>query len=104
MSAPAPQVVDLLEQVIERLRPRLLVGTTKERTRALWAAALTVRNLATEDVVHDRFIRLALEIGLIDRRGYWTGEDVRASIRRHGREDIAHVLRMAARNRNPFEG
>ena len=104
MTAPAPQVVDLLEPVIERLRPRLLIGTTKERTRALWAAALTARNLATEDVVHDRFIRLAIEIGLIDRRGYWLGDDVRSSIRRHGKEDIAHVLRMAARNRNPFEG
>ena len=103
MSAPV-QIVDLLEKVIERLRPRLLVGTTKERTRALWAAALTARNLATEDVVHDRFIRLALEIGLIDRRGYWLGDDVRSSIRRHGKEDIAHVLRMAARNRNPLEG
>jgi hypothetical protein len=30
---------------------------------------LTARNLAAEDVVHDRFIRLALEIGLIDARG-----------------------------------
>ena len=104
MSAPAPATVDLLEHVIERLRPRLLVGTTKERTRALWAAAMTARNLAAEDVVHDRFIRLAIEIRLIDRHGYWVGDDVRASIRRHGKEDIAHVLRMAARNRNPFEG
>ena len=49
------------------------------------------------------FLRLAVDTGLIDRRGYWTGNDVRADIRRHGRQDIAHVIRWALLNRNPFE-
>ena len=103
MTAPAA-TVDLLDQVIERLRPRLMTGTTKERVRALWAAALTARNLGAADVVHDRFMALAREIGLLDRRGYWLAYDVRKSVRRYGAEDVAHVITWALRNKDPFEG
>jgi hypothetical protein len=95
--------VDLLEQAIESVRPLLRDGLTKARVRILWAAARSARGLASEDVVIDAFLRLAVEVNLIDRRGYWTGDDVRPAIRRHGRQDISHVLRMAARDRNPFE-
>jgi hypothetical protein len=103
MSAPSPQPVDLLEQAIANARPMLRDGPTKARVRILWAAARAARQLAAEDQVHAAFMALAVEVGLIDRRGYWLGEDVRPDIGRHGRQDIAHVLTWALRNRNPFE-
>jgi hypothetical protein len=103
MTAPAHATVDLLEQAINRARPLLRTGTTKERIRLLWAAAKNARPLGAEDVVEAAFLELAIEVGLIDERGWWTGQDVRADIRRHGRQDVIHVLRWAARSRNPFE-
>ena len=103
MSAWSPVAIDLLEEAIDSARPMLLTGPTKARVRILWAAARGARQLAAEDQVHAAFLRLAVEVNLIDRRGYWTGNDVRADLRRYGRQDIAHILTWAMRNRNPFE-
>jgi hypothetical protein len=99
--APAP--VDLLAEAVEAVRPLLRAGSTKERVRILWSAARSARGLATEDQIERAFLQLAIEVGLIDQSGYWTGEDVRPDLRRHGRADVLHVLRWAALNRNPFE-
>jgi hypothetical protein len=102
MSAQAA-TVDLLEDAIARARPMLLEGTTKARVRILWAAARAARKFGAEDVVRAAFLALAIEVGLIDARGWWIPKDVRPDIRRHGRQDIEHLLAWAARNRNPFE-
>ena len=99
----APVVIDLLEQAIECVRPHVLTATIKRRCRMLWSAAKLAFNLATEDQIEAEFLKLAVEVGLIDARGWWLPEDVRAGIRRHGREDLVHMLRWAARGRNPFE-
>jgi hypothetical protein len=104
MTTLAPAAVDLLTQAIESVRPLLLSGPTKVRVRLLWAAARAARKMATEDKIERAFLELAIEIGLIDRRGWWLGEDVRASIRRHGREDVLHAIHWALKNKNPFEG
>lgn len=88
--------------IAERIRP-LLADTsrsTKERIRILWAAAKAARH-ALE--VRDVFIALATETNLIDRRGRWVGADVRADLRRHGAEDVEHVIAWALRGWNPFE-
>jgi hypothetical protein len=103
MSAPSPPAVDLLTQVIEHVRPMLTIGTTKERIHLLWAAAKKARVLGASDVVHDAFLALAVEVGLIDEHGRWVGDDVRETIRRHGAEDVSHVIRWAQRGWNPFE-
>jgi hypothetical protein len=100
---PRPAAVDQLEQAIESVRPLLGEGTTKARVRVLWAAARAARNLGAEDVVRNAFMQLAIEVGLIDERGWWLPKDVRPDIRRHGRQDINHLLAWAARNKNPFE-
>ena len=47
-------------------------------------------------------MRLAVEVNLVDQHGRWTGNDVRESVRRHGAEDVAHVLRWAVRGWWPF--
>jgi hypothetical protein len=101
MTACAP----LLEYAIERVRPLLAdeSKSTKERIRILWAAAKRARDLASSDVVHDAFMRLSVEVRLIDEAGRWTGTDVRESVRRFGTEDVAHVVNWAMRGWNPFE-
>jgi hypothetical protein len=103
MTTLAHAPMDLLEQAIDAVRPLLLSGPTKVRIRLLWSAARSARKLAAEDQIEAAFLELAIEVGLIDRRGWWLGEDVRPSIRRHGREDVLHAIRWALRNRNPFE-
>jgi hypothetical protein len=102
MTALAASPVDLLTNAIGSVRPLLRAGSTKERIRVLWAAAKHARKLAGEVQIEAAFLELAIEVGLIDERGWWLGEDVRASIRRHGREDVVHVLRFAMRGRKPF--
>jgi hypothetical protein len=105
-SQQAPgQPVDLLAQAIERTRPLLadITRPPKERIRVLWAAAKMARDLGAWDVVHDAFMQLAVEVHLIDSNGWWTGEDVRESVRRYGAEDVAHAIRWALRGWNPFE-
>jgi hypothetical protein len=104
MNAPFSQLrTDLLTQAIERVRPLLATGTTKQRVHLLWAAAKAARDLGASDVVADAFIELAAEVNLIDRGGRWSGTDVRESVRRHGAEDIRHAIAWALRGWNPFE-
>jgi hypothetical protein len=76
---------------------------TKECIHILWAAAKAARSLAADDVQRDAFMALAIETNLINARGYWTGNDVRDYVRRHGAEDVAHVVTWALRGWNPFE-
>ena len=73
MSTPSPQPVDLLEQAIAYVRPLLRDGPTKRVSAPCGPQRRTRAHLAADDVVHDAFMRLAVEVGLIDRRGYWTG-------------------------------
>ena len=96
---------DLLTRIIEGVRPALADTTqpTKTRIRLLWAAAKSARELGATDVVTDAFMTLAVETGLIDKRGWWTGKDVRDYVRPHGAEDVAHLISWALRGRNPFE-
>jgi hypothetical protein len=88
--------------IAERIRPSLADSSrsTKERIRILWAAAKAARHVPDVSAV---FMALAVETNLIDRRGRWTGEDVRADVRRHGAEDVEHVITWALRGWNPFE-
>jgi hypothetical protein len=46
--------------------------------------------------------RLAIDTGLIDRRGRWTSADIADHRRGYGREDVAHVISWALRGMNPF--
>jgi hypothetical protein len=107
MSAPVknPPAVDYLQQVIDNARSQITDqrATTKQRVQALWGYAKHSRELAASDVLHDAFMELAVEAGLIDANGWWLPKDVRASIRRYGREDIEHVILWALRGQNPFE-
>ena len=101
--SPAP--VDLLSEAINSARA-LLTDTsppTKQRISILWAAAKQARSLGASDVVSDAFMTLAIETNLIDKNGRWTGDDVRASVRRFGSEDVSHVITWALRGWNPFE-
>jgi hypothetical protein len=94
-----------LFQIIEKTRPMLAqTRPTKQRIHILWAAAKAARKLGAEDdVVRDAFMALAVESNLIDRGGRWTGDDVRDYVRRHGAEDVEHVITWALRGWNPFE-
>jgi hypothetical protein len=107
MNAPLqnPSAVNFLQQVIENARPQVAdqTASTKERVETLWAYAKHSRGLAASDVLHDAFMKLAIEAGLIGADGWWLPRDVRASIRRHGREDIEHVIAWALVGQNPFE-
>jgi hypothetical protein len=96
---------DLLTRVIEGVRPLLADATqpTKTRIRLLWAAAKHARKFGAADVVHNAFTALAVEAGLINKRGHWAGTDVRDNVRWHGAEDVAHVVTWALRGWNPFE-
>jgi hypothetical protein len=98
-----PPPTDLLTQAIEQVRPLLATGSSKQRTHILWAAVKAARDLGASDVVADEFMALAVEVNLFDRRGRWTGTDVRECIRRHGAEHIRHVIAWALRGMNPFE-
>jgi hypothetical protein len=107
MNAPLqnPPAVDFLQQVIDNARPQVAdeSAPTKERMQALWAYAKHSRGLAASDVLLDVFMQLAINAKLIDANGWWLPGDVRVSIRRHGREDIDHVIRWALLGQNPFE-
>jgi hypothetical protein len=93
-----------LFQIIEKTRSMLAETLpTKQRIHILWAAAKAARKLGADDVVRDAFMALAIETNLINERGYWTGNDVRDYVRRHGAEDVAHVVTWALRGWNPFE-
>jgi len=94
-----------LEQIIDGIRPLVADSSrsTKERIRVLWAAAKKSRELGSSDAIHRAFMALATEARLIDARGRWTGSDVAEHVRRHGTEDVAHVISWALRGWNPFE-
>ena len=99
------QARHLLADAIERVRPMLHdpKKSTKQRLRLLWSAAKHARHFAAADVIQDAFTKLAIETGLIDAGGWYLGVDVRPSVRRFGKQDVAHVLSFAARWLNPFE-
>jgi len=97
-----PAAVDLLADAIERTRPELATGSSKQRIRILWAAAVEAQHLGASDVIVDVFFELAVETELIDCFGCW-GADIRADRRPHGADDVRHVLRWAALGQNPFE-
>jgi len=102
----APASLLLLTKVIDRAREHIEAippPATKKRVHILWAAAKQARDLGASKVVHDAFMALAIDVNPIDRRGYWTGEDVRPSIRRFGRDDVSHEITWALRGWNPFE-
>jgi hypothetical protein len=94
-----------LDRFIGRVRPTLADqnAPTKARVRLLWGAANAARGLAASDVLRDAFMALAIEVRLIDRRGFWVPTDVRDTVRRHGAADIAHAIDWALKGRNPFE-
>lgn len=96
---------DLLSEVIERVRPLLMDAATptKKRIQILWGAAKIARGTGADDVIMSAFMALAVETNLIDKRGHWTGTDVRDYVCRHGREDVEHVITWALRGWNPFE-
>jgi hypothetical protein len=97
---------DLLTKAIDLARQRIAEippPGTKKRIHALWAACKLARVVDDSKRVSDAFMALAVEVNLIDQRGYWTGKDVRKSIRRHGREDAEHTITWALRGWNPFE-
>jgi hypothetical protein len=94
---------DLLSEAIADVRPLLTDGSTKERIRLLWAAAKNAGELVATDVLQDTFMTLAVEVGLIDGRGCWTGSDVAGHVRRHGAEELAHLIAWALHGWNPFE-
>ena len=64
--------IDLLSGVIAAVRPIVAdqARSTKQRIRVLWAAAKAARGFGSSDVVHTAFMTLAIEAGLIDRRGW----------------------------------
>ena len=100
-----PPAADFLRQVIDYARPQVADQSTptKERVETLWAYAKHSRGVAAPDVLHDAFMQLALDAGLIGADGAWLPRDVRDSVRRHGREDIEHVISWALLGQNPFE-
>ena len=94
-----------LEQIIEGIRPMITNGSrpTKERIRVLWAGAKMAREVGAVDTIHRAIVQLVIDTDLIDGHGRWTGADVAEHVRRHGAEDVAHVIRWALRGWNPFE-
>jgi hypothetical protein len=100
-----PIAVDLLAAAIEQARPLVVADrrkSTKARVRILWAAVVAARDLAASDRVHGSFGALSVQVGLINHRGWWTGADVRPSVRRYGLEDVDHVIMWALRGMDPF--
>jgi hypothetical protein len=97
--------IDVLSQVIENARQKIADDSVpvKARVQLLWAYAKAARDLAASDVLQDEFVRLAIETGLISESGRWLPDNVRASVRPYGREDIEHVIRWALHGLNPFE-
>jgi hypothetical protein len=103
-ASAAQSTISLLDQAIERTKPMLLTeALTKTRIRLLWAACKMASGLAAADVVEDAFIKLAIEVSLIDERSRWPGGDIAQYRIRHGRDDVQHVIRWARRGWNPFE-
>jgi hypothetical protein len=87
----APPAVDLLAQAVAQVRPlldeALPIG---QRARSFWAGVNAARDLGAIDVIEEEFTELALETRLMRDLGY------------HGRADVAHLIRWALLDRNPF--
>jgi hypothetical protein len=99
------QTVDLLTQLVRRVRPVVANGDVHGRIRALWAAAkfAHLRNLAAADVITEHLMALAIDAGLIDRRGCWDCAGIAEHRRPYGRQDVAHAVDWALRGAmNPF--
>jgi hypothetical protein len=77
--------------------------STKIRIRLLWSAAKMASDLDSHRIVRNAFIKLAIDVNLINDDGYWTGSDVRKSVQRYGGEDLDRVIKWALRGWNPFE-
>jgi hypothetical protein len=83
--------IDLLGQAIELTRPYLDRSVpTVARARLFWAAVVAARDLGSSDVVIEEFTELARSTGLTTDLG------------RHGDKDVAHIIKWALLNRNPF--
>ena len=104
MDAKPQRADDQLIQLIRRIRPAVANGDVHLRIRALWAAAkyAHAHNLAAVDAIADAFMWLAIDAGLIDRRGRWACPGIAEGRRSYGREDVAHVISWALRGMNPF--
>jgi hypothetical protein len=94
-----------LDHAVAYVRPLVADATkpTKQRIRLLWAAAMRARDIGGTTATMKAFMALAVETGLINSYGQWTGADVRDTQRRYGAEDVAHVLQWAMRGMNPFK-
>jgi hypothetical protein len=97
MNAPftGPQVIDLLSEAIERVRPLLnRQRSLKDRVRVLWAGAKNARGFAASEVIASEFFQLARETDLM--------ADLDDPIRRlSGEVTIRHVVDWACRGMNP---
>jgi hypothetical protein len=91
------RTIDLLTQVIERVRPELnFQEPLKARVRVLWAAAKNARGFAASNVLAAEYFRLGRETGLI--------VDLDDPVRRlSGEETVRHVVSWALRGMNSFE-
>jgi hypothetical protein len=81
---------DVLTAAVNTARKQILEippPGTKKRIHVLWALCKAARVIDDSKRVADAFMALAIEVNLINRRGYWTGDDVRKSILRYGREE-----------------
>jgi len=97
---------DLLAQAIEIARNRIAAApmqATKRRFHILWASARQARDLAASKEIHDAFMKLAIDVDLIDLNGRWTGADVRENLRRYGAEDVSTAIAWACAAGTPFE-
>jgi hypothetical protein len=94
---PPPPGVDLLSQVIERVRPMLdRKLPLKDRVQALWAATKNARSFAASDVLAAEFCQLARDTGL--------RADLDDPVRKlSGEETVRHVVDWGCRGMNPFE-
>jgi Asp-tRNA(Asn)/Glu-tRNA(Gln) amidotransferase B subunit len=92
-------------QAIEIARNRIAAApqATKQRFHILWASARQARDLTASKEIHDAFLKLAIDVNLIDRNGRWTGADVRDNLRRYGAEDVSTAITWALRGCDPFE-
>jgi hypothetical protein len=86
-----PPAIDLLAQAIDQVRRRLdrslPIG---KRIRVFWAGVVAARDFGAADVVSEEFQQLARDTGLT------------ADLEHHGEEDVAHVIRWALLDQNPF--
>ena len=94
MTAPfnPPKAIDLLEQAVAFLRPRLGRSLPiNERLKNFWAGCMAARDLGASDVIEAEFLALGREYGIAEDLGG------------HGDADLKHLVRMAMLGSNPFQ-